>query len=358
MLFQQIIIEKNLTNPENPSFQRAQNILKKFSTLPVYEVENYQDVFGKFHKPYLEKRNHLWLILAEKKGLMIKPAPDAYGTATGEHYYFVHAYNCIYECQYCYLQGYFQSPDIVLFLNYHEILEQMEHLILSKNGGEVWFHAGEFSDSLALNDYTQEIPLLHGLFQKHPNAFLELRTKSVNIKTLMNLPPLKNFIVSFSLSSESQTREMDLKTPPLKHKLKALRDLLAHGHSVGLHFDPMVFSTNFQEEYQDLVNQIAELFSHAPGNKNEDLWSQLHYISLGVVRFTKTVFMETQKNYPQSKIFHQHMSRGFDQKVRYPRPFRFWMMNTVKSMLLSKNPELHSKIYFCMEENEATLPVE
>ena len=341
-MFERIYIEKALLENEQQQ-KKIQNILARFPNLPIFTIESYRDVFGKFYKPYLAKRVNLWLFLAEKKGQLVKPAPPAYGTNSGKHFYFVHAYNCLYECQYCYLQGYFNSPDIVLFLNHEEIFAEIEKIIIDHPNDELWFHAGEFSDSLALTDLSQELTELIALFKKYPQAKLELRTKSIKIKELLTLSPPKNLVTSFSLSSKINTKEIDLKTPSLTLKIKAIAELMKHGHSVGLHFDPIVYNESFQKDYAEL---ISELFSYPEIHQQLSL---IKYISIGVVRFTKEVYFSVQKNYPESTLFDLELTRSFDGKMRYPKPQRLWIMNYVKEMLIQQGIKAET-IYLCMEE--------
>ena len=116
MMFEKIFIEEHLEN--HPKVLEIKN---RFKNSELKFIKKVEDVFGRVKKPYLQKRTNLNLFIGEKKGQLVKPAPPAYGLSGEPHYYFVHAYNCIYECNYCYLQGYFQSPDIVIFLNHHEI---------------------------------------------------------------------------------------------------------------------------------------------------------------------------------------------------------------------------------------------
>ena len=195
-MFKTIFIEKHLHGSHI-----TRNITSKFKSAELKYIDTYEDIFQKVKKPYLQKRDELNLFIASKKGTLIKEAPDAYGLSGEPHYYFINAYNCIYECNYCYLQGYFHSPDIVFFINHDEIAKSIElkikdHLAESNNG--IWFHAGEFSDSLALSHLTRDLEYYHRVFKKYPQAYLELRTKSANIKLLESLEPLDNMITSFS----------------------------------------------------------------------------------------------------------------------------------------------------------------
>ncbi len=100
----------------------------------------------------------------------------------------------------------------------------------------------------------------------------------------------------------------------------------------------MIYQDHFKENYNELIEQIKNILPS----------KQLGYISLGVVRFTKDVYHEVEKNYPDSPITKQDYIKSFDNKVRYNLPMRMWMMNSVKDMLCRYYPE--EKIYLCMED--------
>ena len=249
-MFHKIYVEKELT--DHPQWEI---IKKRFPKSEIEEVTSYSDYFGKFRKPYLQKRTKLNLFVANKKGQLVKEAPEAYGWGNEKHYYYIHAYNCIYECEYCYLQGYFDSPDIVLFLNHEEIYKEMESLV-KQNKDSIWFHAGEFSDSLALSHLTGEISYYYPFFKEHKNAKLELRTKSANIKELLKQEALNNVFTSFSLGGSEQVTQLEHKTAPLGARLKAMKTLTEAGHQVAVHFDPIVYNENYISQYAELVNNL------------------------------------------------------------------------------------------------------
>ena len=333
-MFKQVFVEREIQ--ENP---RALEILRKLGNREFEIIEKIEDVFGKVKKPYLQKREDLNLFIGIKRGSLVKVAPDAYGLTGEPHFYFIHAYNCIYECQYCYLQGYFHSPDLVFFINHEEICGEIEKNILAASNG-VWFHAGEFSDSLALSHLTGELPFYFELFKKYPKANLELRTKSVNVSELLKLEPLENVITSISLSPQEAITEFDLKTPPLKHRLATISKLYRAGHPVGIHFDPIIFKEDFQDQYRILIDQLNESIP----------LEKIRYLSLGVVRFTKNVYHQMKKNYPNSSLLAEKFTTSFDNKVRYIRPQRLWILQTLKKILLEKGLS-EEKIYLCMEND-------
>ncbi|MDH4468577.1 MAG: hypothetical protein QE271_11000 [Bacteriovoracaceae bacterium] len=318
----------------------TQRVFKQFSHLPHIEIENLNDHWGRVKKPYLEKRTDLHLYLGVRPAPHIKLAPDAYGISRNQehepHYYFIHAYNCVYECEYCYLQGHFQTPDLVLFVNHDDILKSIEEQI--QLTPHAWFHAGEFSDSLALSSLTQEWREYFELFQRYPSAQLELRTKSHNIQSIINLTPAPNIHVTFSLSPEKASATYDLKTPSLLKRLDAIKKLVGHGFTIGIHFDPIIIETNTQAQYEELILSLKNVLPD----------TQLSYLSLGVVRFTDNVWAQVKKNYPDSPLMAQTLIESFDNKWRSPRPIRTWHLGKIREQLLNFGYS-NDKIYFCME---------
>ena len=330
-MFNKVFVEKDLVNKNH-----TQDVLKKIRFNELITIDRYDNIFEKVKKPYLQKRDNLNLFLAKKRGEIVKEAPDAYGLGKEKHFYFIHAYNCIYECEYCYLQGYFNSPDIVWFLNHDEIIKKIDDT--SKTHPNSWFHAGEFSDSLAVSHFTNEIPTYHEYFKGNSTAKLELRTKSSNTRALESLEPLSNLFVTFSLSPKEVAKSIDKKASPIKQRLKAIKRLHQLGFKIGIHLDPIVIENCWEKSYQELIEDLS---NHIP-------ISEISFISIGVVRFTKDVFLQFSKNYPNSNIRTSAFVKSFDNKFRYPKPIRSNALRLVKEILThyGANP---TNIYECME---------
>lgn len=333
-MFQKVFVENHiLKNPE------TEKILQRFSNEKIITIHNHKNLFEGLPRDYALQKQKKNLILADYEGAIIKEAPPAYGFSSLPHYYFIHAKNCIYECQYCFLQGYFNSPDLVFYVNYQKLCSALKASFKDNKQG-AWYHAGEFSDSLALSSITGELPHLFDLFKDHPNHFLELRTKSANTRSIMDLKPLKNVFVSFSLSPSKVAKEYDLKASPVKARLSAMKRLTDKGFFLGVHLDPVIYNEDYEEQYIDLINHISENIDSG----------QIKYISIGTVRFTKDVFNQLQKNYPDSNILKKSFQKGFDGKLRYSKPLRQKMQNDIKKILLQRGFD-QKLIYFCMEED-------
>ncbi len=315
-------------------------IRKKLEAVETISIEDYQDLFSRRKTNYLEKRSTRNVFIAVKRGTMVKEAPPAYGYGASDlHYYYVHAYNCIYECEYCYLQGYFTSPDLVFFVNHTDALAEMEQIANHHRGRKrVWFHAGEFSDSLALSHISGELPYYWKFFEQNPDTWLELRTKSVNLSVLRSLKALPNVVVSFSLATEPQAAMYDRETPSVRQRLMAMQRLRKMGFRLGIHFDPILYAHDFAQQMWAIAGQIRETLGYGA----------IDYVSLGAVRFARDVYREARQNYPDSQMFARHFIQSADTKMRYIRPLRLQLIETAQAAL-KKHGCPEKKIYICME---------
>lgn len=327
---------------------RTIRILEKFPHAGVHYLNSYDDVFGRVYKPVSHKQGGLQLFLARKKGKLVREAPPAYGISGVPHYYFIHAYNCIYECEYCFLQGYFSSPDLVLFLNDEEIQNEMQE-VLDSHSGEVWFHAGEFSDSLAMAHVLDDWSLYWPFFKKNPRARLEFRTKSANTRGLAKLEALPNVTLSYSLAPEQQAKRFDRKASPLTARLRAMQKMEQRGFRLGIHFDPVIYEENFIENYAGLIDEVLSFTSP----------EKIEYISIGVVRFSEKQFRQLEKIHPDSWLLRSDYVHSNDGKYKYARPLRMHILHSLESMLHSKGFSAR-QVYICMEADDLvqSLPVE
>ncbi len=340
--FNKIFVEEEVAR-----LPRTKNILNFLGKEPIL-IKKIDNVFGRVRKPYLEKRTNLNLLIGKKRGTLVKLAPDAYGQTFSHskealHYYFIHAYNCLYECEYCYLQGYFSSPDLVFFVNHEEIIAAMEKKVSEHPDKKLFFHGGEFSDSLVFSHITNELPLYWSFFKKHPQATLELRSKSNNIQALLVLPPLPNAVISFTLSPEVIIKKYEHKTPSLKARLSAISELSAKGFTLGIHLDPIFYHPEVASRYESLIKDLSKALAERK--------TQLAYLSLGVVRFPKDIFQQVQENYSTSDWLQEDFKTSFDGKLRYPRPQRKFLLKQLQQKLMDKG-FCKKSIYFCMEQQE------
>ena len=271
----------------------TQKVLSRFPGASIIDCDRYTEVFNRNAQNFRLQKKKPSLILAKKHSGFVLEAPDEYGIEGENNYYFSHMLNCIYDCRYCFLQGMYRSAHYVLFVNYDSFTDEIENKLASHTGEEAWFYSGYDCDSLALDPVTGFTDFILPFFKSQPKAYIEFRTKSTQIRTLLKSDPIPNCVIAFSLSPENITRELEAKTPSLTNRLDAMKKLQRAGWNVGIRFEPLIYMDDFKTRYADLFSTVFKQL-----NTN-----QLHSISVGSFRVPKGYFKKMIKLYPDEKLF-------------------------------------------------------
>lgn len=247
--------------------------------------------------------------------------------------------NCPFDCSYCFLQDHL--TDTLLSVNVDN--DNIAESILERTSQEPnrLFRIGTWvlGDSLAIDPMAQSVIELAKILQaRSENILLELKTKSANVELLLKENLQDMLIVSFSLNPESVISEDEKGTASLKERLDAMVKVTKVGYKIGIHFDPIIEISNFDNEYLNLIDQIFKLI------KVEDIV----WISLGSLRFSNKMKNQISLNYPKSKIIYEEFVKGSDNLLRYPKPVRIKQYRTVYNQLVKQSPNLPF-IYLCME---------
>ena len=111
--FSHLYIEK-----EAYGYSLSKTILRKFSNSSIIDIKHYKDVFNRSGQDFQTQKKSMKLILAKKTPPFLYPVTDM---VQGHHmpgfFYTTPMLNCLYNCEYCFLQGMYPSGNIVLFVN-------------------------------------------------------------------------------------------------------------------------------------------------------------------------------------------------------------------------------------------------
>lgn len=272
---------------------RVNEVLARFSKVETVSCKHYGEVFNRGSQNFRIQKSQPSLMLAEKNNRLVLPAPEGYGIGGQHNYYFSHMMNCIYDCRYCFLQGMYRSANYVLFVNYESIMQEIEKIAREHGEESVYFFSGYDCDSLALEPFSHFVKEFVPLFENLPNAYLELRTKSTQIRHLLERPVLNNVIVAYSLSPDNVVDALEHKTPSLQKRIDALLKLVNKGWQVGLRFDPLVHHGNYQQSYQQLFDQVFAVIPE----------KHIHSVSLGTFRMPENFFRKMTHLYPMEPLF-------------------------------------------------------
>lgn len=247
---------------------------------------------------------------------------------------------CPFSCSYCALQTY-EFRDFNIFANIDEMFTELE-VFLSRSPERFYrIGTGEFSDSLAIDDYLDINKELIDFFSSKKNAVLELKTKSDKVERLLSVDPKDNVIISWSLNTPRVIQTEEKNTPGLEERLASAKKCEEKGYWIGFHFDPIIHYENWKKEYTEVIDQIFKYVHPA----------RIAWISLGALRFVSGMEENIKKKTPSTKIIYGELLPGLDNKMRYFKPLRIEMFKKIAGEIKKYGQNI--PIYLCMESPEA-----
>lgn len=307
---------------------RARRVLSRFPSAVQISCARYGEAFNPKSQNFRLQKERPALILAEKFDHFVLDVPGGYGIGGKRNFYFSHMLNCIYDCRYCFLQGMYRSANYVLFVNFEDFQSAIERKIKEAPDEESYFFSGYDCDSLALESVTHFAAEFIPFFARYPKAWLELRTKSIQIHSLLKMDTVPNCIVAFSLSPENVVKALEDKTPSLELKLRAMEKLGKAGWRLGLRFDPLIYHEDYEESYRALFRNAFE--------KIDADW--IHSVSFGVFRLPRGIYDNMFRLYPDEKLLAAPLDER-NKMVSYPREIEKRLSHFALSELLQYIPK-------------------
>lgn len=240
---------------------------------------------------------------------------------------------CPYECVYCVLQDYINSPGIVLPANIEDFFAALKNFKQNIRCG-----SGELTDSLAFDHISGYSPQIVDFFRKYPKSMFEFKTKSNNIDLLVSVPGARNIIVSWSMNPAKIVETVEYYTATLPQRLEAAQKCADCGYRVAFHFDPIIYYPGWEVDYEKLINDI---FDTVDGGN-------IAWISLGTLRMTPRLKKIIENRFPDNTILDEEFLIGHDGKLRYPRDVRAFIYKNMTSWVRKHSKDV--PLYLCMEE--------
>lgn len=277
-------------------------VLNKLNPIHIELVDNYKKIGEEKPFSVRAEEDKSALALAERKGEFLKNI----GRMERDEFYLFHEIDCRYDCEYCYLQYYFQTKVPVVFVNRDELMVGMEEVL--KTHPSPYFHVGEVCDSLAFDDITEFSLDAAELFSRHRNGAIEFRTKSSNVENLLSIKdPPGNMIPSWTFSPEIVTNSMEHKTPSFGERLLAAKRCQEAGYMVGVRLDPVIRYQGWEKDYQEMVGNLLSVLDTR----------RIDYISLGTAKLHKLLLEAIKSRFPQNPVILDEVVPSADGKYRY-----------------------------------------
>jgi len=241
-------------------YSQTKKILEKYKNAKVIFIDNYKNIFDKNYKNLDTKKA---LIIAKLNSKSVSRAPCWYWHSESS-YFFKTWLNCVFDCSYCYLKWAFKNDNIVLFVNYDDIKNEIEEKIseLRKELPDAahWFYSWDYSDIVWIDNLSNFIENFVPFFEKFwDDVMMEIRTKSSNVKPFLDLWFIpKNTEISFSLNPEILVKKYEKWASSLEKRIEAINILLEKWFKVWLRFLPILPVKNWEEVYSEFIAYIKE----------------------------------------------------------------------------------------------------
>ena len=125
-----------------------------------------------------------------------------------------------------------------------------------------------------------------------PNALLEVRTKSTQIRSLLKRTATSRCVIAYSLAPEAVAKNFEHGAANIAERIASLSTLQAHGWPVGVRLDPLIYFTDFKQAYASLVSQVNDAL---------DI-DKLHSVTIGPCRMPKHYAKKIQSLYPNDPL--------------------------------------------------------
>lgn len=322
-----IIIEKNVRNSE-----LALKFTKNFTKAKIEFITNISELSNNtFALSDFNKRIETFILVEENFQHYLK-CPCTKDAVCCNYNILNLGFGCGYECTYCILQAYTNSPGIIIPANINDFLNKLDSINAYKRIG-----SGQFSDSLIYDNITGYSQKIINHLRNKPNINFEFKTKSNNIDLILECDPIENVTISWSVNPQSIIQENEFHTTSLDKRLSAAKQISGHGFNVGFHFDPIIYSKTWEIEYSKV---IQKLFDKIDAEK-------IKLISLGTLRFTKKLKTTIESRFPDNNILYEEFLLGYDNKLRYPDELRKEIYTKMYNWIRKRSKSVI--VYLCME---------
>ncbi|MCK9162589.1 MAG: hypothetical protein RBQ81_05640 [Arcobacteraceae bacterium] len=241
--------------------------------------------------------------------------------------------SCGFDCSYCAIQSFYNEDKIGYD---EEFTQKLKNLKLDPNET---YHigTGQSSDSLMWGDKFGTLSALFEFARQNPNVILEFKTKSDNIKFLLENDVPRNIIVTWSLNPQIIIDYEEHLTASLDSRIKAATQLAKKGVLVGFHFHPIVVFEGYLEEYGKIYSKLIELFDP----------KEVALVSFGTLTFIKPVLKKLRSRGEKSKILQMPL---LDASGKYSYSIK--QKKEMFSHAYDSFKPWHKDVYFylCMED--------
>ena len=336
-------------HPESEKSQVAKNFtalfkekIKPYSQLNKEELKDPHHIQMSSSEFDQSKRD---LLIQPFKGKFFKQCPGGNENSACCNYFVLNlGSQCHFNCSYCYLQSFINTPYLVIYSNIDQACEELIAIANSMSKHKIRVGTGEVIDSLGLDPITNYSKFLIEHLKKAPNINIELKTKSDFVDHLLPLDHNHQVTVSWSINPDEVIKSEDHGTASLENRIKAAKKCKEAGYTIGLHIDPVIWHEGWENNYSMLVDLITSTFTP----------KDIPYLSLGALRFQPEQRHMMKRRFRRDSFVNSaELFSSRDGKLRYDSALRSKMFKHIIDAFKSKDRRWN--VFLCMESPETWL---
>lgn len=332
-------LQKNLYNPKFSHIYveervlghfRTERILSRFPEAQIIKIGHYKDVFNRKHQNFGLQHAGQALILAAGDGNLVYKGADVCQDFGNDNFYYTSCvFNCIFDCEYCYLKGMYPSGNMVIFVNLEDVLAQVEELLRS---APVYLCVSYDTDLMAIESITGFVRQWYDFTVSHPGLKIEIRTKSARTDIYEDLEPCERVIFAYTVSPDYVAEHFEHGCAGMSDRIAAAQYALDRGFTVRMCFDPCIYCPDWKKEYGLMLEAVGKMEPE-----------RLVDVSVGTFRISQEYMKQMRKSFPSSAAV-QFPYENADGVYQYPEELRKEMEEFMRAGLSEYIPA--ERIFF------------
>ncbi len=331
MQFSHIYVEKEALN-----YPLCKKTMQVFPSAKIIEIDKYKKFFNRPRQNFMLQRKSPKLILAIQNNSFLEEGSNRVRSFGNSHIISCSMIrNCMYHCDYCFLQGMHESSNIVIYVNIEDFEKEVikRHNTAIKKNEQIYLIASYLSDLPAFEYFIPICKTWMDITRNLQNITLEIRTKSDGFTHLQYYAPPSNTVLVFSMTPDPLVKKYEHGCSSLFTRIFHADMAIKLGWRVRLCFDPILYS----EDWKGIYTQCLQSIFSRINEKNIEM------VSYGVFRMGKTYLKKMRSQVPhigilKDKIIVQNGLATYSKSIiKEIQEDFFHMLNTYLS---------HKKIHF------------
>lgn len=253
-----LYIERKATNHPH-----GKTLLRLFSDRRIIVLEDYGEFFNRPNQDFQGQKSSPALVAAVGTPPFLYEATErVVGQSDLPVYYNDQLRNCVYNCEYCFLQGMHASGHTLVYVNSEDF-----QAAAARRGGEgpYWLSISYLTDILAFEETLPLVSEWISFSDRNPGITFEVRTKGEASPIVRSLGH-PGVVLVWSLSPPSVASRHESGCASFQNRLFAAETALRFGWRVRLAFDPVILVPGWKQAYTDM---LATVFRRLPPDRIE-----------------------------------------------------------------------------------------